>query len=105
MSEFISRDFRLEAIHHREISPGLLLELSLVAGYGGAGRAPVHVAKLSVMQFFVVAYQRCCRIHQALCWSTSSFATVVPPTPLRRSQDVVLVPVLDAVGRGWYYDL
>ncbi|KAL2066809.1 hypothetical protein VTL71DRAFT_1233 [Oculimacula yallundae] len=105
------QDFPLEAARYRGIFPFIFFEVGLVAGYGWAVRAHVHVAVPLVIQFFACGTSTMFS-HTASALlvdifpnqsSTAYASSQVARCGLSAASAAVLQPLVDAVGRGWYF--
>ncbi|KAH7419712.1 major facilitator superfamily domain-containing protein [Cadophora sp. MPI-SDFR-AT-0126] len=107
------QDFPLEAARYRDILPILLVEVALIAGYGWAVRAQVHVAVPLVIQFFA------CGTSTLLSHTASALLVDIFPNQsstayasgqvarcgLSAASAAILQPLVEAVGRGWYFTI
>ncbi|KAK8035554.1 hypothetical protein PG993_010549 [Apiospora rasikravindrae] len=107
------QEFPLEAARYRRILPFAALEVALVAGYGWAVVQRVHPAGLLIMQFFI------CASSTLLSHTASALLIDIFPTQssssyaagqllrcgLSAASAAILEPLVQAVGRGWYFTI
>lgn len=106
-------DFPIERSRYHNIVPFILFEIALVIGYGWAVHARVHASVLLIIQFFA------CGTSTLLSHTASALLVDIFPdmasTAYASGQVVrcgisavsaaVLQPLVDAVGRGWYFTM
>ncbi len=107
------KDVPLEIARYRRCFPFIILETALVAGYGWAVRSHVHPSIPLIMQFFI------CGTSTLLSHTSSALLVdIFPDTPstayasgqimrcgLSAASAAILQPLVDAVGRGWYFKI
>ncbi|KAK7966413.1 uncharacterized protein PG986_000690 [Apiospora aurea] len=107
------KELPLEIARYRRILPFVFLEVALVAGYGWAVVRRVHPAGLLIMQFFI------CASSTLLSHTASALLVDIFPTQssssyaagqlmrcgLSAASAAILEPLVEAVGRGWYFTI
>ncbi len=105
------RDFPIEKARYQTCLPFLSLEMALVLGYGWVVHSHVHPSVPLIMQFFI------CAVSTLLSHTASALLVdIFPDTTssayasgqiarcaLSAASAAVLQPLVDAVGRGWYF--
>jgi MFS family permease len=106
-------EFPIEAARYRHCLIFVLLELLLVIGYGWAVRFRVHASVPITLQFFA------CALSTMLSHTSSALLVDVFPNTsssayasgqlmrcgLSAASAAVIQPLVDLVGRGWYFTL
>ncbi|KAI1343762.1 MFS general substrate transporter [Xylariaceae sp. FL0016] len=104
-------DFPIEAARYRFFIPIIVVESLLVAGYGWAVAFRVHAAVPLVLQFFACALSTLMS-HTASALLVETFpdrsssayaAGQAMRCGLSAASAAVLQPLVDAVGRGWFF--
>ncbi|KAK8110222.1 uncharacterized protein PG998_006679 [Apiospora kogelbergensis] len=107
------KDFPIETARYRYILPFAAMEVILVAGYGWAVSRHAHPAGLLIMQFFI------CASSTLLSHTASALLVDIFPTQssssyaagqlmrcgLSAASAAILEPLVEAVGRGWYFTI
>lgn len=107
------KDVPLETARYRRCFPFIIFEMGLVAGYGWAVQSHVHPSIPLIMQFFI------CGTSTLLSHTSSALLVdIFPDTPstayasgqimrcgLSAASAAILQPLVDAVGRGWYFTI
>ena len=107
------KTFPIEAARYRNCSPFILLEVVLIAGYGWAVHYRVHSALPLILHFLI------CGTSTMLTHTASALLVDIFPdtssTAYASGQMVrcglsaisvaVLQPLVEAVGRGWYFTI
>jgi MFS family permease len=108
------RDFPIETARYRKCLIFVLSELILVVGYGWAVHFHVHPSVPIIMQFFI------CGLSTLLSHTSSALLVDIFPDNksstayasgqiircgLSAASAAVLQPLVDAVGRGWYFTI
>ncbi|KAL9597353.1 MAG: hypothetical protein Q9179_004291 [Wetmoreana sp. 5 TL-2023] len=105
------RDFPIEKARYRNCLPFLSLETASVLGYGWVVHSHVHPSVPLIMQFFI------CAVSTLLSHTASALLVdIFPDTAssayasgqiarcaVSAASAAVLQPLVDAVGRGWYF--
>lgn len=107
------KDFPIEDARYRNYLPFLSLEVALVLGYGWVVQSHVHPSVPLIMQFFI------CEISTLLSHTSSALLVDIFPAMsssayasgqiarcvLSAASAAILQPLVDAVGRGWYFTI
>jgi MFS family permease len=107
------KDFPIESAGYRKCLPFLLFVVALVAGYGWAVQSHIHPSVPLIMQFFI------CAMSTLLSHTSSALLVdIFPDTSstayasgqimrcgLSAALAAILQPLVDAVGRGWYFTI
>ncbi|KAF2493276.1 MFS general substrate transporter [Lophium mytilinum] len=105
--------FPLERARYRHIIPFILLEITLVAGYGWAVQSHAHPAIPIILQFFICACSTLLS-HTASALlvdvfpdapSTAYAAGQITRCGLSAAAAAVIEPLGHAVGRGWFFTI
>jgi MFS family permease len=105
------KDFPIESARYRKCLPFILFEVALVVGYGWAVQSHVHPSVPLIMQFFI------CATSTLLSHTSSALLVDIFPDMsstayasgqiircgLSAASAAILQPLVDAVGRGWYF--
>ncbi len=103
----------IEASRYRKCLPFVLLEVALVVGYGWVVQSHVHPSVPLIMQFFICAASTLLS-HTASALLEDIFpdlsSTAYASGQLKRcslsaASASILQPLVDAVGRGWYFTM
>ncbi|KAK1764259.1 major facilitator superfamily domain-containing protein [Phialemonium atrogriseum] len=106
-------EFPLEMARYRRCMPFILLEVALIAGYGWAVQYHVHPSVPLVLHFFICGTSTILtHTSNALLvdifpgMSSTAYASgQVVRCGLSAASVAVLQPIIDAVGRGWYFTI
>lgn len=107
------RDFPIEKARYQNCLPFLLLETALVLGYGWVVHSRVHPSVPLIMQFFICAASTLLS-HTASALlvdifpdtTSSAYASgQIARCALSAASAAVLQPLVNAVGRGWYFTI
>jgi len=104
-------NFPIETARYRNCEPFLIAQMLLIVGYGWAVHSRVHAAVPLVLQFL------CCALSTLLSHTASALLVDVFPNNsssayasgqiarcgLSAVSAAVLQPLIDAIGRGWYF--
>lgn len=109
----IPPEFPLEIARYRRCIPFILLETALIAGYGWAVQYRVHPSVPLILHFFICGTSTILtHISNALLVdifpgmpSTAYAAGQMMRCGLSAASVAVLQPIIDAVGRGWYFTI
>lgn len=107
------KDFPIENARYQNCLPFLSLEVALVVGYGWVVQSHVHPSVPLIMQFFI------CAISTLLSHTSSALLVDIFPATsssayasgqitrcaLSAGSAAILQPLVDAVGRGWYFTI
>ena len=107
------KDLPIEIARYRRCLPFIFFELGLVAGYGWAVQSHAHPSIPLIMQFFI------CGTSTLLSHTSSALLVdIFPKIPstayasgqimrcgLSAASAAILQPLVDAVGRGWYFTI
>ena len=107
------KDFPIETARYRKRLPFLLFEVALLVGYGWVVHSHVHPSVPLIMQFFI------CGTSTLLSHTASALLVDIFPDMsstayasgqimrcgLSAALVAVLQPLVDAVGRGWYFTI
>ncbi|KAI4261126.1 MAG: hypothetical protein L6R42_003672 [Xanthoria sp. 1 TBL-2021] len=107
------KDFPIENARYRNCLPFLSLEVALVIGYGWVVQSHIHPSVPLIMQFFI------CAISTLLSHTSSALLVDIFPAmsssayasgqitrcTLSAASAAILQPLVDAVGRGWYFTI
>ncbi|KAF7503751.1 hypothetical protein GJ744_003293 [Endocarpon pusillum] len=107
------KDFPIESARYRNCLRFVSFEVTLVLGYGWAVQSHVHPSILLIMQFFI------CGTSTLLSHTASALLVDIFPDKsstayasgqimrcgLSAASAAVLQPLVDAVGRGWYFTI
>ncbi|WEW60325.1 hypothetical protein PRK78_005810 [Emydomyces testavorans] len=105
------KEFPIEKARYRKCFPFVLFEMALIIGYGWAVHLHVHPAVPLVMQFFICAVSTLLS-HTASALLVDIFAEMsstayasgqILRCGLSAASAAVIQPLVDAVGRGWYF--
>lgn len=107
------KDFPIESARYRKCLPFILFEVALVVGYGWVVQSHVHPSVPLIMQFFI------CGTSTLLSHTSSALLVDIFPDMsstayasgqitrcgLSAASAAILQPLVDAVGRGWYFTI
>lgn len=107
------KDFPIENARYRNCLYFISLEVALVVGYGWVVQSHVHPSVPLIMQFFICAMSTLLsHTSSALlvdifpAMSSSAYASgQITRCALSAVSAAVLQPLVDAVGRGWYFTI
>ena len=113
LNEGSLQNFPIEAARYRNCLPFILLEVALIVGYGWVIQLQVHPAAPLIMQFFICAASTV-MTHTAAALlvdifperpSTAFASAQIARCSLSAASVAILQPLVDAVGRGWYFTI
>lgn len=107
------KDFPIERARYRNCLPFILFEVTLIVGYGWVVQSHVHPSVPLIMQFFI------CGMSTLLSHTASALLVDIFPDMsstayasgqiarcgLSAASAAILQPLVDAVGRGWYFTI
>ena len=107
------KGFPIERARYRNCLPFILFEVALIVGYGWAVQSHVHPSVPLIMQFLICATSTLLT-HTSTSLlvdifpemsSTASASGQIMRCGLSAASAAILQPLVDAVGRGWYFTI
>ncbi|EPE35697.1 MFS general substrate transporter [Glarea lozoyensis ATCC 20868] len=107
------RDFHIEAARYRHCLPFILSETALIIAYGWVVQLHVHPALPMILQFFICATSTVMTYTAAALLvdvfpespSTAFASAQIARCGVSAASVAILQPLIDAVGRGWYFTI